>query len=78
MDEKEKGTGRLNFISLPESTVKDFNELARARGYKVKSQFLIALVQEEKERRSALLELYRQQQELEMKMQAARQATEAE
>ena len=73
MDEKEKGTGRLNFISLPESTVNDFNELARARGYKVKSQFLITLVQEEKERRAELLELYRQQQELEKKIIAARE-----
>ena len=78
MDEKEKGTGRLNFISLPESTVKDFNELARARGFKTKNAFFITLVQEEKQRRTELLDLYQQQQELKKKMAAARQAAETE
>ena len=68
MDEKEKGTGRLNFTNLPESTVSDFDALARARGYKVKSQFFVVLVQEEKQRRAELLDLYQQQQELEKKL----------
>ncbi len=62
--------GRENFV-VSEDVSKMFAELAAARKMN-KTELFTALVQEEAERRSELLEVYHQQQELEAKAEALR------
>lgn len=64
--------GRENIVNLPDEVCTAFAELAAARKMNKKELF-IALVQEEAERRKELLEVYKQQQELEEKAKALRQ-----
>lgn len=62
--------GRENFV-VSEEVSNLFAELASARKMN-KTELFTALVQEEAERRAELLEVYKQQQELEKKAAALR------
>lgn len=62
---------RENFVNLPEQVCRTFAELAAAMGVSKKKLFC-QLVMQEATRRKELLEIHRQQQELERRAKSLR------